>query len=157
MYKLLIFSILFITLILNSKSVNKFHYEEGFSLNPKESTWKIKKYPGKKMGLVLMASPKKKSDVEFFSITIKPLPVKDKISKICSNNKYSLENVVKMKVQTQIYKKNKNSTCYINYIKNKTEQIIFKTKRNFVVALTVENKNMKKRTAKEIFKLFKIY
>lgn len=145
------------TPLLAKKTIKHHIYKEGFKISINHSNWRVSTYPSSKFGVAFTAYPRKKRDsVNYFAVTVKPTVSKTNIKNLCSQNKMFIEKMTKQKVKASIRKKQKNSVCYLDYLSKKTEQYLFKTKKNYIVIVTVENKKTKYKNASKIFKLFSL-
>lgn len=156
------FSVTFLILILflfsqEALSAVKQHvYKEGFKIRVNHSKWKISTFPSTTFGVAFTAYPKGKNRVRYFAVNVKPTVSKTNIRNLCSQNKMFIEKMSRDKVKASIRKALKTQVCYINYLKKRTEQYIFKTKKNYIVILTIENKSTKSKSGNKIFKLFSL-
>lgn len=154
MKKAICLLIVFLSLTIHSKT---YRYSEGFGVRIPSKSWRISSFDHSKLGLALVANSKRgKNRVKYFSVNIKPGVTNLSLKDICKQNKNFLVSNGYRGIRSNIFKQRKTKICYINYSKNRTEQIFFKTKKNYLVAITVENTTMRKRNAKNLIKYFKI-
>lgn len=151
-----ILTVFLLSFSLFSGSIKTISFKEGFKIKVSKKIWNTKSYSDSKFGLSFMATAKKKNPVKYFSVTIKKMQSKKKISTLCSENVKFLKKSSKEKVSSKLINHNKRKVCYLNYRVKATEQYLFITRKNFLVSITVENASRKKKSAKNIIKLFSI-